>query len=175
MSNQDTSKLIVIGFDDESKADEVLQKLIDLQKEHLIDLEDAAVVIRNQKGKCQVKQAVNLAAGGAASGGFWGLLFGLLFMHPLLGFLAGAASGAVSGSLMDFGINDSFIKELSKELQKGTSALFILVRKATPDKVLAEFEDYRGHVLHTSLCIKEEAALKEALEKAHQTVSAVEA
>jgi uncharacterized membrane protein len=169
------SKLVVIGFDDVTKADEVLQKLMDLQKEHLIDLEDAAVVVRNENGKCQVKQAVNLAAGGAASGGFWGLLIGLLFMHPLLGFLAGAASGAVSGALVDFGINDDFIKELSEKLQNGTSALFILVRKATPDKVLAEFEGYHGQVLHTSLSIKEENALREALEKAHQDIAAVQA
>lgn len=172
MSNQQTSKLIVVGFDDVCKADEVLQKLVGMQKEHLIDLEDAAVVIRNEKGKCQVKQSVNLAAGGAASGGLWGLLFGLLFMHPLLGFLAGAASGAIASSLVDFGINDSFIKDLSKELQNGTSALFILVRKATPDKVLAELEGYQGHILHTSLCYEEEAVLREALEKAHQAVAA---
>ncbi len=166
------SKLVVIGFDKIGEADEVLAKLVDLQKEHLIDLEDAAVVVRNENGKCQVKQAVNLAAGGAANGGFWGLLIGLLFMHPLLGFLAGAASGAVSGSLMDFGINDDFIEELSKKLQNGTSALFILVRKATPDKVIAEFEGYNAQVLHTSLSIAEEAELRAALEKAHEAATA---
>lgn len=166
------SKLVVIGFDSMTKADEVLHKLVDLQKEHLIDLEDAAVVVRNEQGKCQVKQAVDLTAGGAASGGMWGLLIGLLFMHPLLGFIAGAASGAISGALSDFGINDDFINELSQKLQNGTSALFILVRKATPDKVLAEFEGSSGTVLHTSLSISEEAALREALEKAHATVTA---
>ena len=166
------SKLVVIGFDNMTRADEVLHKLTELQKEHLIDLEDAAVVIRNENGKCQVKQAVDLTAGGAASGGMWGLLIGLLFMHPLLGFIAGAASGAVSGSLMDFGINDDFIKELSEKLQNGTSALFILVRKATPDKVIAEFEGSYGTVLHTSLSISEEAALKEALQKAHASAAA---
>lgn len=166
------SKLVVIGFDKMGEADEVLAKLADLHKEHLIDLEDAAVVVRNENGKIQVKQAVNLAAGGATSGGFWGLLIGLLFMHPLLGLLAGAASGAVSASLIDFGINDDFIAELSKKLQNGTSALFILVRKATPDKVIAEFEGINAHVLHTSLSIKEETELRAALEKAHQAATA---
>lgn len=164
------SKLVVIGFNEMGKADEVLNKLAELQKEHLIDLEDAAVVIRDENGKCRVKQAVNLAAGGAASGGFWGMLIGMLFMHPLLGLLAGAASGAVSASLVDFGINDDFIEELSKKLRNGTSALFILVRKATPDKVIAEFEGTSGEVLHTSLSFEEENALKEALEKAHASL-----
>lgn len=161
------SKLVVIGFDEIGKADEVLNKLAELQKEHLIDLEDAAVVTRDESGKCRVKQAVNLTAGGAASGGFWGLLIGMLFMHPLLGLLAGAASGAVSASLIDFGINDDFIKQLGQKLGNGTSALFILVRRATPDKVIAEFEGVSGEVLHTSLPFDEESALREALEKAH--------
>lgn len=165
------SKLVVIGFDHVGTADEVLAKLADLQKEHLIDLEDAAVVIRDHNGKIRVKQAVNLAAGGAASGGFWGMLIGMLFMHPLLGLVAGAASGAVSASLIDFGINDDFISELSKNLQNGTSALFILVRKATPDKVIAEFDGTNGQILHTSLSFEEENALKAALEKAHQSFS----
>ena len=169
------SKLVVIGFDNMSKAEEVLEKLVALQKEHLIDLEDAAIVTRDDKGKCHIKQAVNLAASGALGGCFWGLLIGLLFLHPLLGMLAGAASGALSGSLVDFGINDDFVKDLSKTLQNGTSALFILVRKATPDKVIAELSGYNGKVLHTSLSNHEEAALKEALEKAQAEVAAASA
>ncbi len=165
------SKLVVLGFDSPEKADQVLHKLVTLQKEHLIDLEDAAVVVRGEDGKCQVKQAINLTAAGAAGGSFWGLLIGLLFMHPLLGVLAGTAAGAISGSLSDFGINDDFIKELGTTLQNGSSALFILVRKATPDKVLEEIKGYDGKVLHTSLSIKEETALKEALEKAHRDLA----
>jgi uncharacterized membrane protein len=164
------SDLIVIGFDSVNKADEVLQKLVGLQKEHLIDLEDAAVVTRGENGKCQVKQAMNLTAAGAAGGSFWGLLIGLLFLHPLLGVIAGATAGAISGSLADFGINDKFIEELGETLQNGTSALFVLVRKATPDKVIDELTSYDPKVLHTSLSIKEETALKEALEKAHAQV-----
>lgn len=87
------SDLIVVGFESEMKADEVLNKLGQMQKSHLIDLEDAAVLIKDQKGKVRVKQAYNLVAAGATSGSFWGLLLGLLFLHPLLGVAAGAASG----------------------------------------------------------------------------------
>ena len=160
------SDLIVVGFDNELKADEVLHKLGDLQKEHLVDLEDAVVVVKNQKGKVKIKQAYDLVTSGALSGGFWGSLIGLLFLHPLLGVAAGLASGALSGALTDIGINDDFIKELGETLDRGTSALFLLVRKATPDKVLDELRPYGGKLLRTSLSKSDEESLKAALEKA---------
>mgnify|MGYP001047647264 CR=1 FL=1 len=68
---------------------------------------------------------------------------GLLFLHPLLGLAAGAGAGAVAGALSDVGIEDDFMKELSETLRPGSSALFVLVRKSTPDKVLNELRGYR--------------------------------
>ncbi len=163
------SDLIAVGFKHEMQADEVLQKLGRLQKSHLIDLEDAAVVIKDEKGKVRIKQAINLVAAGASSGGFWGALLGLLFLHPLLGLAAGAASGALSGALTDIGINDDFIKDLGKSLEPGASALFILVREATPDKVIAELEPFDGKILKTSLSKSDEDSLKAALGAASVT------
>ena len=83
----------------------------------------------------------------AISGGFWGSLIGLLFLNPLLGFGVGAAAGAVSGALHDVGINDSFMKSLAGNFNNGSSLLFVLVRKATPDKVLAELQGTGGTVV----------------------------
>jgi len=100
---------------------------------------------------------------GAAGGSFWGLLIGLLFLHPLLGLTVGIVGGALSGALTDVGINDDFIRELGKTLEVGTSAIFILVRKVTPDKVLEELKPFNGKVLQTSLSNVEEANLKAAL------------
>ncbi len=160
------SELIVVGFDNELKADEVLHKLGDMQKEHLVDLDDAVVVIKNEKGKVKVKQSYDLVTSGALSGGFWGSLIGLLFLHPLLGVAAGLATGALSGALTDIGVDDEFIKDLGKTIEPSTSALFLLVRKATPDKVLEELRPYGGKLLRTSLSKSDEASLKAALEKA---------
>ncbi len=140
------SDLVVVGFDNALKADEVLHKLGDMQKEHLVDLEDAVVVIKNEKGKVKIKQAYDLVTSGAIGGGFWGSLIGLLFLHPLLGVTVGLATGALSGALMDVGINDEFITDLGKTIEPGTSALFLLVRKATPDKVLDELRPYGGKI-----------------------------
>lgn len=160
------SDLIVVGFDNALKADEVLHKLGEMQKEHLVDLEDAVVVIKNEKGKVKIKQAYDLVTSGAISGGFWGSLLGLLFLHPLLGVTVGLATGGLSGALTDIGINDDFIKELGETLEPKTSALFLLVRKATPDKVLDELRPYGGKLLKTSLSKTDEESLKAALEKA---------
>lgn len=168
------SDLIVIGFNDEFKADEVLLKLAKMQKEHLVDLEDAVVVVKNKKGKLKVKQTLDLVTAGAAGGSFWGLLIGLLFLHPLLGVTVGIVSGALSGALTDVGIDDDFIRELGKTLETGTSAIFILARKVTPDKVLEELKPFDGKVLRTSLSNVEEANLKAALAKA-QTEQEVQA
>lgn len=106
------SDLIVIGYDDEFKAEEVRLALAKLQKEHLIELEDAAIVVKDKEGKLKLKQAVDLTTEGALSGGLWGLLIGTLFLNPLLGAAVGAASGALSGALTDIGVDDGFMKQL---------------------------------------------------------------
>jgi len=166
------SDLIVVAFPGEDTADQVLNRLQALQKEHLIDLEDACVVVRDRNGKVHVKQAVNLvgleAASGGAFGAMWGTLIGLLFLNPLAGLLTGAAfgagTGALSGMLSDYGIDDDFIRSLGDTIEPGTSALFVLVRRATLDKVLPEVRPFGGQVIHTSLSTEQEARLRRALE-----------
>jgi uncharacterized membrane protein len=157
------SDLIAIAYEDEFKAEDVRLTLRKLQVEHLIELEDAAVVVKNKEGKIQLKQAVDLTTTGAVSGGFWGLLIGVLFLNPLLGAAVGAISGGISGALTDIGVDDNFMKELGANLPAGSSALFVLVKKATPDKVLAEVAPYGGKILRTSLSKDDEAKLQEVL------------
>jgi uncharacterized membrane protein len=166
------SDLIAVGFKGEDTADQVLNKLVTLQKEHLIDLEDACVVLRDQNGQVRLKQAINLTGVGAASGGawgaLWGTLIGLLFLNPLAGLLTGAAlgagAGALSGALSDYGIDDEFIRSLGATIEPGSSALFVLVRSATMDKVLPELRPFGGTVLRTSLSDEQEERLRQALQ-----------
>src|SRR5262249_23122076 len=157
------STLVVIEYDDQFKAEEVRLTLMKMQKDYLIDLADAVVAVKDQNGKVRLHQAVNLTAAGAVSGGFWGTLIGLMFLNPLLGMAVGAAAGAVSGALTDVGINDQFMKELAETMKPGSSTLFVLVRKATPDKVLEEMQGTGGKVLRTSLSHEDEAKLQAAL------------
>jgi uncharacterized membrane protein len=160
------SNLIVIGFNNEADAFEMRAALAKLQSQYLIEMEDAVVVTRDAKGKVQLHQAVSLTAAGAVSGGFWGMLIGMLFLNPLAGLAIGAGSGALSGKLSDIGINDQFMKELGATLTEGTSALFVLVRKSTPDKVLEALKPFagKGRVLQTSLTKDKEEELRKFME-----------
>jgi uncharacterized membrane protein len=157
------STLVVVGYDDQFKAEEVRLKLRKMQKDYLIDLADAVVAVKDQAGKVKLHQAVNLTAAGAVGGGFWGTLIGLIFLNPLLGLAVGATAGAVSGALTDLGIDDKFMKDLAASLHPGSSVLFVLVRKATPDKVLEELAGTGGKVLKSSLSHDDEAKLQAAL------------
>ncbi|MEI9935767.1 MAG: DUF1269 domain-containing protein [Pseudomonadota bacterium] len=160
------STLVVIAYDNAFAAEEVRLKLRKLQSEYLIDLEDAVVAIKDQSGKVKLNQAIDLTAAGAVSGGFWGSLIGLMFLNPLLGLAVGAAAGAASGALTDIGINDDFMKELAGTLTPGSSALFVLVRKVTVDKVLEAITGTGGKVLKTSLSHDDETRLQSAISAA---------
>jgi uncharacterized membrane protein len=157
------SDLVFIAFPSEQKAEEVRDKVLEMQKEYLIELGDAVVAVKDSNGRIKLNQLVNTTATGAISGAFWGTLIGLIFLNPLLGTALGAASGALGGSLTDVGINDDFMKEAAGALQPGTAGLFLLVRKMTTDKVLADLRGIGGTVMRTSFDETKEAALREAL------------
>ena len=160
------SNLIVIGFNNEADAFAMRAALAKMQANYLIEMEDAVVVTRDSKGKVQLHQAMNLTAAGAVSGAFWGTLIGMLFLNPLLGAAVGAGSGALSGKLADMGISDQFMKDLGATLTPGSSALFVLVRKSTPDKVLEGLKPFvgKGRLLQTSLTKDKEEELRKFLE-----------
>ena len=175
------SELIVVDFPHETQAEEVRRSFFLMEQEYLLELEDAVVVVKNPEGRLTVNQSYNLVASGAGGGllvgGFWGLLLGLLFFNPILGVatggVAGAAVGGISGWLTDIGIDDNFIKQLGSTIQPGHSALFILLKKVTPDKVLNHLKEQhvQGTVLQTSLSIDDETKLKRILQSKSQEMA----
>ncbi len=158
------SILVVVSYENEFRADEVRLHLLKMQKDYLVNVEDAVVAKKDSKGKVKLHQMYNLTAAGTASGGFWGLLVGVLFMNPLLGLAVGAGTGAVAGALSDVGINDNFMKDLSANLTENSSMLFLLLDNIVFDKVLDELKGEGGTIIKTSLSHTDEAKLKAALE-----------
>ena len=156
------SDLVVVAFDNETDAEKLQTEMKRLQKEHLVTLEDAAVVVRKADGKVKVKQSTSLVGAGALGGAFWGLLIGLVFRAMWWGVAIGAVLGALRGKFKDIGIDDKFIKEVGETIQPGHSAIFLLIRESTPDKLIDELKGYKGTVLKTSLSTDDEAKLRAA-------------
>jgi uncharacterized membrane protein len=157
------AELVALAFDTIGGAEEMRDRLVTMERQHLITLEDAAVVRRNLDGKVSVKQEQSLAGPGAFGGAFWGMLIGLLFLAPWLGLAVGAVTGALVGKHTDIGVDDKFIKDVGASIKPGNSALFLLVADVTPDRVIEELQTFRGaKVIKTSLSKEQEQRLKDA-------------
>ena len=157
------STLVVLKFDSVDGARQMRERLLSLQKQQLLQVDDAAIMSKDANGKPKLEQLNNMAGVGALGGAFWGMLFGLLFFIPILGLAVGAAAGALAGSMSDVGIDDKFIKQVGESITPGTSALFLLVSGTVLDKVMDQTKDIKYEVLQTNLSEENEQKLREAI------------
>lgn len=164
LREQYSSILTVIVFDDVLKAEEARLKLLKLQRDGSMELEDAVVVVKGQDGKVRYHQMHSLTAKGGIAGSITGLIVGSILLSPLIGAVLGAVTAAVSASLTDVGIDDQFMKDLSEKLKPGSSALFTLVRKADPELVAKECFGFGGKVLVNSVSKEREALIQAFLD-----------
>jgi uncharacterized membrane protein len=156
------STLSVWKFETAEEANEVLNKLVDLAKQNLIQIQDAAVVSwPTGKKRPRTDNYGSMVGRGMVSGAFWGMLFGLIFFVPLFGMAYGATMGALSGKFNDYGINDNFINQVRNEVTEGTSALFLLSSDAVRDRIADEFKGVSAELIHSNLSKDEEAKLIE--------------
>jgi uncharacterized membrane protein len=156
------NQLIVIGFDQIDDARTALQRLRRLEREGLIGFEDTAIVERDPDGNVHVRNEVSgttetAAVIGALIGGF------LTFVFPPAGIAIGAALGAAVGTTFETGVSANFIAEVKNTLQPGRSALFLVIKEAHADPVIAALREYRGDVIQTTLDSETEEALQQAL------------
>jgi len=171
--------LVVVAFDNQTGAAEMRDALVDLQEQRLVSLYDAAVVVWQLDGDVRVTQAANLMKADALDGAFWGMLGEIMFGlppeplarpparspargYPLPRAQSVRASDAMGDALLDVGVGDGFVREVGRAIKPGHSALFLLVREATPDRLLAELKQFNGKILQTSLSQEAEARLKES-------------
>jgi len=157
------AELIAIGYPDEATAIEAEREAHRLAEELIIQPDAIAAIVREKDGKYKVTTNHHTVAGGATWGMFWGFFFGLLFFVPVLGMAMGAGLGALFGKLEKAGIDKEFQQQVRDMLKPGTSALFLVLEKATPDKATAAMSKFGGTVLKTSLSKESEQRLQEAL------------
>jgi uncharacterized membrane protein len=158
--------LVAIGYPDQSTAEEARGTVQELEAELIIQADQVAAISRDLEGKYHVHTTHGGATAGAGAvwGGFWGLLFGMLFFVPFAGWAVGAGMGALFGHLGEKGIDKAFQQQVRDYLKPGTSALFMVIEKATPDKAIAALEQYGGTIIRTSLSDEDTAKLQEALQ-----------
>jgi uncharacterized membrane protein len=157
------STLIAVGYPDETTAEAAKAEAERLAQDLIIQPDAIAAIRRDADGKFHVHTNHHPVSGGTSWGMFWGLLFGMLFFVPFLGMAIGAGLGALLGKVEKAGIDKTFQQQVRDMLQPGTSALFMVVEKVTPDKAIAGLSQYGGTVLKSSLSTDAEAQLQEAL------------
>jgi uncharacterized membrane protein len=155
--------LIAIGYPDETTGSLAAEEVKRLSSELIIEPDAVAVIVRDREGKFHVHTSHHPVGGGATWGMFWGMLFGLLFFVPVFGMAVGAGLGALMGKIEKTGIDKEFQQQVRDLLQPGTSALFVVVEKVTPDKAVEALSQYGGTVLKSSLSKDAEAELQDAL------------
>ena len=155
--------LIAIGYPDQATADAAAEEARRLARDLIIQPDAIAVIVRDEEGGYHVHTNHHLVGGGATWGMFWGLLFGLLFFIPVFGMAVGAGMGALMGKLAKTSIDKQFQEQVRGMVQPGTSALFLMLEKVTPDKAVEAMSKYGGTVLKTSLSKQDEQELQEAL------------
>lgn len=157
------SDLIAIGYPDEATADEAAAEARRLAQDLIIQPDAIAVIVRDQEGKYHTHTTHHMVGRGTTWGMFWGLLFGLLFFIPVFGMAVGAGMGALMGKITKSGIDKAFQDQVRGMLEPGTSCLFLMVEKVTPDKAVEAMSKYGGTVLKTSLSKETEDQLQSAL------------
>jgi uncharacterized membrane protein len=153
--------ITVFKFNTPYGAEQMLDKVKDMQKMELIQLQDAAIVTWPQ-GRKQPKtqQMTDLATAGALNGAFWGMLFGLIFFVPFFGLAVGAAMGALAGKMVDYGISDDFIKSVRQKVTEGTSALFLLTSGAVMERVKEQLKGMEFELIASNLTKEQENQLR---------------
>jgi uncharacterized membrane protein len=156
------SELMVLGFENELEADRFGVKLAEMQKDMIVQLQDAAEVVRDADGKPHVKHGHSLVGVGAMGGAFWGMLFGLLFFIPFLGLAIGAGMGALFGKMGKTGIDHQVLEQMGDAVPPGKAGWFLLISQLTEDKFLAAVQGANAKLVRSNLTAEQEEQLKHA-------------
>lgn len=155
--------LTVLKFSTADGAEKMLSTLQELQRQQMIQVQDAAIVTWPEGAKKPKTKHLSDSTGAGALGGmFWGLLFGLLFFVPFFGMAVGAAMGALLGHFARYGIDEQFINQVREKVTVGTSALFLLTSAGVVDRIVSAVKGMQFEIISTNLSKEQEDELREA-------------
>jgi len=142
----DPNEMIVVAFDGEGRADEVLKAVQQLDHEHVVHLKNAAVIVRESGGKITIHESRDFdAKQGAIVGALAGGLISRLTGGSLLGDAAlGAAGGFVASRVIDLGFKDDYLREVANTLTPGSSALVAILHFDHADQAAQTLQQFAG-------------------------------
>ncbi|MCP3853579.1 MAG: DUF1269 domain-containing protein [Actinomycetia bacterium] len=166
MADESPGTLIAIRFDEALKAQECVLAMARVAKAGDVDIDDVAVVIKDENARIMLQQSRDVNAGqGATSGGWLGAIVGII--GGPAGILAGGALGATVGGLWaklhDVGIDDDHMRGMGEGLIPGEAAMFVLMKSYDIDPLAAELIRFDGLLLESTLSEDESARLTKSL------------
>jgi uncharacterized membrane protein len=144
------SHVLVITFPDENQGLSVLKLLQEMQHREMLNLDDAAVIVKDADGKVKVKNLTERGVKiGAVAGGFLGLVLASV-LFPLAGIALGVAGGALVGKTFQTGLDRKFITEVQDSMTPGSSAILFIVANENVGLLITALEPYNGKIYHSS-------------------------
>jgi uncharacterized membrane protein len=125
--------LLIITFPSESAAKQGSGRLLEMEKENLIAIQDAVVVAKEANGGISLSQ-----------------LSGPEKLWEIRAAASGNPAPTGAGALTDFGADNRFIRDIAEALPDGVVAIFVLVWKVDAEKVTEGLLRFHGTVLRTS-------------------------
>lgn len=146
MSGQSSPISVVAAFyRNETEAGEMLTQLKQMDKDGIIDIIDAAVMVKAEDGrKLKVNETAELTAKkGGVRGALVGGVLGIIFPPSILAMAAvGAAAGAAIGHFTDQGFDNNLLKEIGENLPPGGSCIVAVIEETWLAKLSTALEGY---------------------------------
>jgi uncharacterized membrane protein len=161
-----TNSFLAIVYSETSRAGKVLKALKQMRSPKLIDLESAVYVTRDGRGRTQLREPGFRRKKNTIGDSITGLVAGSILLAPIGGVTLAEATDTVKHKLANLHVDRSFTEAVRTELQPDSSAIFILIQKASPSEVIPRITPYGGTVLETFLSEVDKTRLEEAIRAA---------
>jgi uncharacterized membrane protein len=156
-------QLIAIGYADDFTAAAALEELERLEQDFIIRRDEIATVVRDERGAFKIETHAVITGERPSWTMLWLNLFATLFFVPILRMPIGSDLEPIVRSVARAGLEPEFAERARDMVGPGTSALFVLVEKVTPDAVVSALEAYGGTVLQSEISPQAEVMLQETL------------
>jgi uncharacterized membrane protein len=143
-------QLFVASYSDQSAAKACLAQLQQMEKDGVLDVVDAATIVKQNDGKLKIDELRELTPKkGRRRGAVVGGIFGAIFPPSLLiSAVVGGAAGGLIGRLTDQGFENDDLKAIGEDLAPGESAIVAVVEDKWVAQIAAGLVGYDRLVQH---------------------------